>query len=99
MMDRPAENSLVFGEDLGLLRLALPPLGLLMAVAGIGGWFIGQMRPLAAVVITALGLAAMIWSLRMTTAYTPSVVKRGGRARATRLARALNRRGSQGEGP
>ena len=67
MTDRPAENSLEFGEDLGLLRLALPPLGLLMAVAGIGGWFIGQVKPLAAVVITALGLAAMIWSLRMTT--------------------------------
>lgn len=67
MTDRPAENSLVIGEDLGLLRLTLPPLGLLMAVAGIGGWFIGQVRPLAAVVITALGVAAMIWSMRMTT--------------------------------
>ena len=67
MTDRPAENFLIFGEDPGLLRLALPPLGLLMAVAGMGGWFIGQVRPLAAVVITALGVAAMIWSMRMTT--------------------------------
>jgi hypothetical protein len=67
MTDRPAANQLEFGEDLGLLRFALPPLGLLMALAGIGGWFIGQMKPLAAVVISALGLAATIWALRMTT--------------------------------
>ena len=67
MTDRPAANQLEFGEDLGLLRFALPPLGLLMAGAGIGGWFIGQVKPLAAVVISALGLAATIWSLRMTT--------------------------------
>jgi hypothetical protein len=67
MTDPPAANQLEFGEDLGLLRFALPPLGLLMAGAGIGGWFIGQVKPLAAVVIAALGLAAAIWSLRMTT--------------------------------
>ena len=67
MTEQPAETSLEFGEDLAMLRLALPPLGLLMSVAGAGGWLIGQVRPLAAVVITALGLAAAIWSLRMTT--------------------------------
>jgi hypothetical protein len=67
MTDQPATNQLEFGEDLGLLRFALPPLGLLMAGAGIGGWFIGQVKPLAAAVIAALGLAATIWSLRMTT--------------------------------
>ena len=67
MTDRPAANQLEFGEDLGLLRFALPPLGLLMAGAGIGGWFIGQVKPLAAVTLSALGLAATIWSLRMTT--------------------------------
>jgi hypothetical protein len=64
MTDPPAANQLEFGEDLGLLRFALPPLGLLMAGAGIGGWFIGQVKPL---VIAAFGLAATIWSLRMTT--------------------------------
>ena len=67
MTDRGAENPLEFGEDLALLRFALPPLGLLMALAGAGGWFIDQVQPLAAFVITALGLAAAIWSLRMTT--------------------------------
>jgi hypothetical protein len=67
MTDQPPETVLVFGEDLSLIRLALPPLGLLMVLAGVGGWFIGQMKPLAAVVITALGLAATVWSLRMTT--------------------------------
>jgi len=50
-----------------MLRVALPPLGLLMAVAGAGGWYIGQVETLAAAVIAALGLAATIWSLRMTT--------------------------------
>jgi hypothetical protein len=67
MTDRPAPAVLEFGEDLGLLRVALPPLGLLMALAGTGGWWIGQIRPLAALVVTALGLAATIWSLRMAT--------------------------------
>jgi len=67
MTDQPAATQLEFGEDLGLLRFALPPLGLLMAGAGIGGWLIGQVKPLAGLVISALGLAAMIWSLRMTT--------------------------------
>lgn len=67
MTDRGAENPLEFGEDLALLRFALPPLGLLMALAGAGGWFIDQVQPLAAFVITVLGLAATIWSLRLTT--------------------------------
>jgi hypothetical protein len=67
MTDQPSESVLVFGEELSLLRLALPSLGLLMALAGVGGWFIDQVKPLAAAVITALGLAATVWSLRMTT--------------------------------
>lgn len=67
MIDRAAPTRLEFGEELSLLRFALPPLGLLMALAGAGAWFIGQVEPLAAVVIAALGVAATLWSLRMTT--------------------------------
>lgn len=67
MTDRPATTALDFGEDLVLLRWALPPLGLLMAIAGACGWKIGQLQPLAAGVLTVLGLAAAVWSLRVTT--------------------------------
>jgi hypothetical protein len=46
MTDRDAPTRLEFGEDLSLLRFALPPLGLLMVAAGAGGWFIGQVNRL-----------------------------------------------------
>jgi len=67
LTDRPATTPLDFGEDLVLLRWALPPLGLLMAIAGVCGWKVGQLQPLAAGVLVALGLAAAVWSLRVTT--------------------------------
>lgn len=67
MTDRPTAATLEFGEDLALLRWALPPLGASMALAGAGGWFAGQLQPLAASVIVSLGLAAAAWSLRVTT--------------------------------
>lgn len=67
MSDRSTAASLDFGEDLVLLRWALPPLGSLMVLAGVHGWKIGQLQPLAAVVLGVLGLAAAIWALRVTT--------------------------------
>ena len=64
---RSPARLLVCGEDLSLLRRLLPPLGLLMAIAGVGGWMSGELNLLAACVIAALGVAAALWSLRMTT--------------------------------
>lgn len=67
MTDRPIATRLAFGEDLALLRWALPPLGLLMAIAGAYGSKTGRMQPLAAGVIVGLGLGAALWALRVTT--------------------------------
>jgi hypothetical protein len=67
LTDQPAATPLDFGEDLVLLRWALPPLGLLMAIAGAHGWKIGRLQPLADGVLAVLGIAAAISALRVST--------------------------------
>lgn len=86
-----AASPLEFGDDLALLRWALPPLGVLMAGAGAAGWSSGQLTTFAAWVVTALGLAAAVWSVRVTTrrivfdasAHLVHIYTRSGGARRT----------------
>ncbi|MFO1400135.1 MAG: hypothetical protein U1F30_02785 [Steroidobacteraceae bacterium] len=58
---------IVIGESLLLLRWGLPPLGVLLALAALLGWWNTRLGALAASTVGLLGLLAVIWAGRLRT--------------------------------